>query len=766
MLTPESKIKSSLQDVSGNILADTEHIVRLGSAQKDNFGNITAKATSSRGRKIRLRFTFYGQNILRVTATFGKKLKDESYLLDSALTPAKTTFKKSVSKITACTGKTTLTIIPKPWQFSLRHKGNIIYVQQVNDSDVMGDFVSLPIGRGVRSKDGLTCMSSSIAIKPEEKFFGLGERFDQLCKRGHIVTSFTLAPLVSNPMVSYKPTPFFFSNKGYGVFVNTLEPVVFDFTATSYESVCFTHPGDTLDYFIIIGPKPSEIIKGYHRITGKPEVPPEWSFGFMQSSAAVKKQDGADLFGYKSTKEVINVAKRLRKEKIPCEGITLDTPWSGNYYKSKEIYNWEFSKRYFPEPEKMATKLKEMGFRLCVTLWPYVMEYFPDFKELKAKGLLVKNSKGQPYLNEITDTYFLDLTNPKACLWLENKMRKARHSGVSAIMADFCELYPLDGFYYNGMSGLKAHNLMPLLYQKLLYKITQEEDPERGVLWARAGYAGSHKTPGHWAGDNRSSFNSLASLIRAGLNFSLSGGICWGHDIGGFFENICDRNKNGSPWEMPSKELYIRWAQFGFFSPWLRTHGGNPREPWVFGRETLDIFRKYAQFRARLIPYVYSCAFDARVTGRGIMRAMFLEFGNDPVCWNINHQYMFGPSLLIAPIYNEDNKVEIYLPKGRWQDIWNKKIYTGPQWLNQKVNLDKIPVFQRENTILPLGRIRNHVDEKSPEPFDLWAFVEKNVSFKLYLKGKAVTLSVFRQNGLLSGKSSSACRFKIIDRGV
>ncbi|HIE22462.1 MAG TPA: hypothetical protein EYP73_07690, partial [Acidimicrobiia bacterium] len=258
---------------------------------------------------------------------------------------------------------------------------------------------------------------------------------------------------------------------------------------------------------------------------------------------------------------------------------------------------------------------------------------------------------------------------------------------------------PQDAVLFNGRSGKEMHNIYPLLYNKTVFEACQEFDADNAVVWGRSGYAGSQRYPLNWSGDPHSTPQDMACVLRGGLSYGLSGVPFWSHDIGGF------HGDRPSPW------LYIRWAQFGLLSSHSRAHGCQPREPWEYGREAEEIFKKFTRLRYRLLPYLWTCAKEACTTGLPVLRAMVLEFQHDPVVRNIDLQYMLGPALLIAPVFDESNRVQVYLPQGQWLDFWTDELLIGPVWVEQKVPLDRLPIYIRQNSVIPTGPEMNFVGE-------------------------------------------------------
>jgi len=232
------------------------------------------------------------------------------------------------------------------------------------------------------------------------------------------------------------------------------------------------------------------------------------------------------------------------------------------------------------------------------------------------------------------------------------------------------------------------------------------------LVWARSGYAGSQRYPVHWLGDTQCTFEGMAGALRGGLSLSMSGIPFWSHDIGGFFNP-------GRFRDPPDRDLYIRWAQWGLLSSHSRFHGLHPREPWHYGEEALRTVREFARLRYRLLPYLWACAHEASRSLTPVVRPMYLEFPDDPVTPGVQHQYMLGPALLVAPVFNKEGHCRPYLPKGRWHDFWSGRVIDGPRSLDLRVPLHRIPLYVREDSIVPFGPDQTHVGERSWDPLRL-----------------------------------------------
>lgn len=520
-----------------------------------------------------------------------------------------------------------------------------------------------------RGRDNARLINPVFRLAPSEMIFGCGESATALNKAGQKVHLYVTDPQGPETDQMYKPVPFFMSDRGYGMFMHTSAPVTCDFGA-SYIGLNKLFMGDeNLDLFIFLG-EPKDILDEYTSLVGKTQMPPLWSFGTWMSRIT-----------YFTQEEGYDVASKIRENNYPCDVIHFDTGWFDVDWQC----DYKFSPKRFSDPEKMLADLKDMGFHVSLWQLPYFSQKNVFFPELVEKGLYVKNGNGQLPQEDVV----LDFSNPETVKWYQEKIAGLLKIGVGAIKVDFGEGAPLNGQYASGKSGWYEHNLYPARYNKAVAEITKEINGEN-IIWARSAWAGSQRYPLHWGGDAATDDTGMIGTLHSGLSFGLSGFSFWSHDMGGFVRST-------------PEELYCRWLPFGFLTSHTRAHGAPPTEPWLYESEKVqNVFRKSAEMKYRLMPYVYAQAKECTEKGLPMVRAMFIEFPDDPGAWKVDDQYLFGSQILVAPLFEEGTTSRtVYLPGGKWIDYQTGKVY-NPGWQQIEAN-GELPVIMlvRDGSALP-----------------------------------------------------------------
>ena len=563
----------------------------------------------------------------------------------------------------------TIQINKNPWRIVLKDKAGRILSQTAALSDADSTQVKYtPFCFVKRGSDNARRINPVFTLTADEMIFGCGESATGLNKAGQKVNLFVTDPQGPETDQMYKPIPFFMSNRGYGMFMHTSAPVTCDFGAT-YIGLNKMFMGDeNLDLFVFFG-EPKDILDEYTDLVGKPGMPPLWSFGTWMSRIT-----------YFSEKEGYDVAANIRKNKYPCDVIHFDTGWFDVDWQC----DYKFSENRFQNPQQMLKDLRSQGFHVCLWQLPYFTPKNRYFSELIEKDMYVKNGNGElPYEDVV-----LDFSNPETVKWYQNKLAGLLNIGVSAIKVDFGEAAPLNGIYASGKSGWYEHNLYPVRYDMAVSEITKKLHNEN-IMWARAAWAGSQRYPLHWGGDAATTNTGLLGTLRAGLSFGLSGFSFWSHDMGGFVK--------ATP-----EDLYCRWIPFGFLTSHTRAHGAPPTEPWLYdSKRVQDVFRKSAEMKYRLMPYVYAQAKEFTEKGLPMLRALFVEFSDDPGAWKVDDEYLFGSQILVAPLLESGMTGRtVYLPEGKWIDYQTEKVYEGG-W--HQIEAGSLPIIMlvRDGSVLP-----------------------------------------------------------------
>ncbi|MCI9212847.1 MAG: alpha-xylosidase [Ruminococcus sp.] len=560
------------------------------------------------------------------------------------------------------------------------------------------------------SDTGRNYMVEQLALDVDESIYGLGERFTPFVKNGQVVDMWNEDGGTASE-IAYKNIPFYISNKGYGVLVDNEGDVSFEIASEKVERLQFSAEGERLDYYVINGSDPKQTVNRYTELTGKPALPPAWSFGLWLTTSFTTNYDEETTSGF---------IQGMADRDIPLHVFHFDCYWMEAY----EWCNFTWDAKTFPEPKEMLKRYHDRGLKICVWINPYIGQKSPLFREGMEHGYLLKKSNGDVWQSDLWQAGMgiVDFTNPAAAAWYQEKLKTLLDMGVDCFKTDFGERIPVkDIVYYDGSDPVKMHNYYPFLYNKAVFELLeQERGVGEAVLFARSAAVGGQQFPAHWGGDCTASYPSMAETLRAGLSLSCAGFAFWSHDMGGF-ENTA------------SADVYKRWCQFGMLSSHSRLHGsGSYRVPWLFDEEACDVLRKFVKVKCALMPYLYRQAVRAHQEGIPMMRPMFLEFPGDRTCETLDRQYMLGDSLLVAPVFKESGEVEYYLPEGTWYNLLTEAQAEGCRWHKERFDYFSLPLMLRPGTILPVGAHTERPD---------YAFYE-GVKLLVYLpedRGKAQT---------------------------
>ncbi|MBE5776184.1 MAG: alpha-xylosidase [Clostridiales bacterium] len=648
------------------------------------------------GPSFELDVTAPQEGILRLQAAhfIGSRQKMPEFDLNLSDLPMEVT--READRITIASGDLALVVTYRPASFKYYWKGQYL--------TAVGDHYGAPQLSYMKTDEG-PFMRGQLEVDVGEKVYGLGERFTAFVKNGQVVDIWNEDGGTASE-IAYKNIPFYVTNRGYGVLVNDAGPVSFEVCSEAVTKVQFSVPGHKMDFMVIGGGDMKGVLEHYTALSGRPALPPAWTFGLWLSSSFTTSYD---------ENTVMSFIDGMQERHIPLSVFHFDCFWM----KENEWCSFEWDKDMFPDVEGLLKRIHDKGLKVCVWINPYLGQKSPVFKEAMDKGYLLNRENGDVWQWDLWQAgcAVIDFTNPDAAEWYKNKLKTLMRQGVDCFKTDFGERIPTDVKYFDGSDPVRMHNFYTYLYNKCVYDaICEERGEEEACLFARSATVGGQKFPVHWGGDCNSTYPSMAESLRAGLSLSLSGFGYWSHDMGGF-------EGTANP------DVYNRWLAFGLLSSHSRLHGSNSyRVPWLFGDEAVDVCRHFAKLKARLMPYIYGQAAIAHETGVPMMRAMALEFPGDLGAEDLDRQYMLGESLLVAPVMRKDNVCDHYLPRGTWTHLLSGEAVEGMGWRRDSYDFMSLPLFVRENTILPMG------ESDTQAVYDY----EKNVTLRIYaLKDEA-----------------------------
>lgn len=508
--------------------------------------------------------------------------------------------------------------------------------------------------------------------------YGLGERFSPFVKNGQSIDIWNQDGGTSTTQ-AYKNIPFFLTNRGWGVLVNDPGRVGFEVASEKVSKVQFATEGEALEYYLIDGPTPKAVLERYTRLTGRPALPPAWSFGLWLTTSFTTDYDEGTVNSF---------VDGMFQRDIPLHVFHFDCFWM----RGVHWCDFEWDPEVFPDPEGMLKRLRDKGLKICLWINPYIAQASKLFDEAAEKGYLLKRPDGSVWQWDLWQAGqgIVDFTNPEAAAWYAGHLKRLVAMGVDAFKTDFGERIPTDVVWHDGSDPVKMHNYYPFLYNKVVHDALIETRGE-SVLFARSATVGGQQFPVHWGGDCYSDYPAMAETLRGGLSLGLSGFGFWSHDIGGF-ENTAEA------------DVYKRWCAFGLLSSHSRLHGSKSyRVPWLFDQEAEAVLRDFARLKCSLMPYLYGAAVEASQTGVPVLRAMLLEFPDDPGAETLDRQFMLGPSLLVAPVFDKDGEVAVYLPAGRWTQLLTGEVVEGPVWRRETHGVMSLPLYVRPGSLVAFG---------------------------------------------------------------
>ena len=556
-------------------------------------------------------------------------------------------------------------------------------------------------------------------LKGDEHFYGLGDKTGFLDKRSYAYEMWNTdnpAPQVDSFKALYKSIPFFMTLTGehvYGIFLDNTYKSFFDMGQESEEYYSFGAAAGNLDYYYIAGDSLREVLTRYTYLTGTCPLPQKWTLGYHQSR-----------WGYVTQEDIEEIARGMRERDIPCDAIHFDIDYMQDY----KVFTWN-EKRYHGDAAGYLQTLADRGFKPVVINDPGVKKEpgYTVYDEGILNGYFARTPQGEVYINAVWpgDAAFPDFGNPKVREWWGEKQKFLLDKGVRGIWNDMNEPASFNGPLPDDVvftdedketSHARMHNLYGHLMAQAAYRGLERLDGRRPFVITRACYAGSQKYTTCWTGDNHSIWAHLQMAIPQLCNLGLSGMPFAGTDVGGFGSDT-------------TAELLCRWVQLGCFSPLFRNHsamGTRPQEPWQFGREVLDIYRKYVKLRYHWIPYFYDLFHEAEQTGAPVMRPLVFHYEKDETAATCNDEFLLGDRILAAPVvYPGMKKRMVYLPEGVWYDYWTREKLTGPVWLIRDAPLEVCPIYVKAGSVIPAMEPMSYVGEKEEDTLLLDVFPGK-----------------------------------------
>ena len=574
-----------------------------------------------------------------------------------------------------------------PWRVELVAGDRVLTTSGAEDMAIM------------TTADGEHHLRERLTLGVGDAVYGLGERFGPLVKNGQVVDIWNADAGTSSEQ-AYKNIPFFLTNAGYGVFVNHPGLVSFEVGSEDVSRVQFSVEAQSMQYFVIHGPSPKEILARYTALTGRPALPPAWSFGLWLSTSFNTSYDEETVTG---------LIEGMAERDLPLSVFHFDCFWM----RELSWCDFQWDTRTFPDPRGMLARLKARGLRVCVWINPYIAQRSALFEEGMARGYLLERPNGDVWQWDLWQPGLavVDFTNPEAREWYASKLDALLDLGVDCFKSDFGERIPTDVVYYDGSDPELMHNYYPYLYNKTVFDLLRKRRGERdAVVFARSATVGTQQFPVHWGGDNLSTPQSMAESLRGGLSLTMSGFGFWSHDIGGF---------EGTP----QAWLFKRWIPFGLLSSHSRLHANySYRVPWLFDEEAVDVLRRFTTLKASLMPYLYQAARVAHLDGVPMMRAMVVEFPDDPACTHLDRQYLLGDDLLVAPVFTDDGTVDYYVPAGEWTHFLTGQRVSGPRWVRERHGFDSVPLLVRPGAVVPVGAVDDRPEYDYADGVTLRAF--------------------------------------------
>ncbi len=663
---------------------------QLGNIQNTTISDCELSAETTLGK---FKVTQYSSHILRVAISRQEEFESFSYSVVADSSDEKIDVQDLDHHLVIKTSALQLLIDKKPARFSFQTLDGKI----INEDDVLGaSWIGEQATLYKKLQDG-------------ERFIGLGEKTGNLDRRGSGYQNWNTDAYAYHSSADplYSSIPFYIGvhhHLCYGIFLDNTHKTYFNFGASNNRFASLAADAGELNYYFIYGNSIQEIIQHYTWLTGRMELPPQWSIGYQQCR-----------YSYYPDKEVLNVARTFREKEIPADAIVLDI----HYMEKYKIFTWD--KKNFPDPKGMIDTLKKDGFHIVIMCDPGIKAErgYETYEDGVSKEVFLKYPDGENYTGQVWPgwCHFPDFTNPKTRSWWADKFKDYVNLGVEGFWNDMNEIatwghslpenieFDFDG---NKATTRRGRNVFGFQMARSTYEGTKKlMKGKRPFNLTRSGFAGIQRYSALWTGDNVSYDEHMMLGIRIVNSLGLSGVAFAGYDAGGF---VGDANT----------KLFARWISIASLSPFFRAHtmiNTRDSEPWSYGEEVEQICRNCIKFRYQLMPYIYSLFHEASQTGMPVQRSLAIDYTHQPLVYDgqYQHQYLFGPTILVAPVESTKELMKIFLPEGEWYYLYSGKIYSGDQEIMLECPIHKLPVFIKAGSVLPMQKSVMNSSEKTDE---------------------------------------------------
>lgn len=702
--------------ITSTLYSQSQHFNQpLGDLVSHTAENNVLTGKTTRGN---FRITVYSSTIVRVQVTQTETFNDFSYAVVGIPQQVRTTLREESSQFLLSTDSMDVIITKKPVRFKmLTKKGQVI-----NEDDQA-------FGTSWLGEEATTYKK----LQEGERFVGLGEKTGNLDRRGQAYTNWNTDyfayPSTANAL--YVTTPFYIGihhTLVYGIFLDNSSKTHFNFGASTNRFSSFTAEEGEMNYYFIHHATVSKIIESYTFLTGRMQMPPLWSLGLQQSR-----------YSYYPDREVLNIARTFREKSIPADVIYLDI----HYMDKFKIFSWDQSR--FPEPKKMMDELKSMGFHTAVILDPGIKteKGYKPYDDGIARDVFVKYPDKTNYTAEVWPgwCHFPDFTKPSVRTWWGDQFKGYVDAGVEGFWNDMNEpsswgqsTPDLIEFDFDGHKATHrtARNVYGLTMARSTFEGTKKLlEGKRPFVLTRSGYSGIQRYSAVWTGDNVGTDEHMLLGVRLVNSMGLTGIPVTGMDVGGF--------TGGG-----SEKLFARWVTIGAFSPFFRIHANantREQEPWSNGESVESIAKDFVSLRYKLMPYLYSTFFEASVTGVPVNRSLVLEHPHEALIYDARYQnqFMFGPSILVAPGESTKDLYKVFLPEGDWYDLYSDRPLKGPRELIAEASVDHLPLFVKGGSIIPVQSVVQHLLQSPSDTLELHVFGGSEASTFTYYEDDGLT---------------------------